>query len=195
MHHQNQVQTSPIFFLPAGQNQTHVGFEFQIDIFESFEIEFKLVEVQEERSESTAGIFNLLSTIGKKKGRSIIKSLSMYNMTDESMGKRKESKLSPVSDRQTISLVGDCKINPASIKTTSGCIMEKTVKFNNEKKVVGRMHVRHVSIPAPNGDSILPRTLSEVEDAFTLLSLHRRVWKKGYMYQCGGDTSVSLSWI
>jgi hypothetical protein len=38
----------------------------------------------------------------------------------------------------------------------------------------------------------MPFNFTEVEEALKNLEMHRRIWRKGYMFQKGGDTDVGI---
>lgn len=106
---------------------------------------------------------------------------------------RKNSIMSLNSISQTFHTIGSAKLDSSIICLSKGEIKTDIMNLKLEKKNIGKMSLRYIYIPyysRPNlRDSILPSCLGQVEHTFTLLALHNKVYKKGYMYQLGGDTT------
>jgi hypothetical protein len=91
---------------------------------------------------------NLFSTIGRKKGKSISNSFSLYNMkASKGSLERRTSRLSLNSTSQTYHNVGTAKLDSSIICSFQGQIKEEILNLNLDKKIIGKITIRHVYVP------------------------------------------------
>jgi hypothetical protein len=148
VHHQYQKEVSQMVFLPETQTKTFVGFESKLSLNGLSEIDIRLVQIREEKLGVKQSIINLFSTIGRKKGKSISNSLSLYNMKDSKGGiQRKGSILSLNSITQTFHHVGSAKLDSSIICSCRGEIKEDMLNLKLDKKIIGKITIRYIYVP------------------------------------------------
>ncbi len=67
-----------------------------------------------------------------------------------------------------------------------------TAKPKTEMIFIGRLHCHITFLKAQKefGTDLLPNSISEWRHDLSVVNLHKKVWKEGYMYQLGGDCEV-----
>jgi hypothetical protein len=140
----------------------------------------------------------LIGTISKKNGRKLRSSLSDQNAETGEDGADTKVK-------------GEARLETASLSMNPGKIQDRVLAIGNEKRPVGVVSLKCIYIPAyrKSGvrvsstellsirltivqDMVLPHSFLEVEEAFKKRELHKKISKKGYMYQRGGDMEVRV---
>jgi hypothetical protein len=107
----------------------------------------------------------------------------------------------PVQQRMTAVRVGRTAVTKLEEWTArcEGSIHEYNMEFRENvklegipEKIVGRMTLQAIFVkPTPDAQmELLPLDFKEFTNGLSNLKLHERVWKKGFMYQKGGDTNV-----
>ena len=112
------------------------------------DLEFNLVECRDEKMGMKQTILNLFSTIGRKNGRSIANSFSLYNMK-EPLGnlERKGSITSLNSITQTYHIIGSGKLQNDIASSSPGRVKEEQINLKQDKKSIGKISIRYVYIP------------------------------------------------
>lgn len=148
VHHQYQKEVSQLVFVPESQTKTYVGFESKLSLNGLSEIDIRLVQVREEKIGVKQSIINLFSTIGRKKGKSISSSLSLYNMKDSNGSlERQASRLSLNSISQTFHNIGSAKLDSSIICSCPCEIKADMLSIKLDKKIMAKMTIRYIYVP------------------------------------------------
>ena len=96
----------------------------------------------------------------------------------------------PIDSNQQWVTVGNANLETKEYLSKVGKPIDKSLfLMNSKKQVLAHLSIRCVYVPLYSNkfDCILPSKMEQVESAYQLYELHNKIWKKGYLFQKGGD--------